>query len=542
MTINLSDIELDRLYPAYLRVGINNQILSVGPSIARLLGAKIIGQDVFEAFEFKRPSRLTTIAAIGHTRQELLIKSNQDPDVLLRGIGLVRDDQVLFLVGHVIGGQDGAFASTLNFSDFSPTDSTLDLLLVRELNQNLLSEAQAIGEELDEKRLAAESASKAKSDFLATVSHEIRTPLNGVLGMANYLWETKLNPEQENALRILKDSGEGLLSLLNEVLDLSKIKAGKTELRNEDFELADLVHGAAELFEVKAREQGLYCSVSTAEGRFHGDAGRLRQVLSNLVFNAIKFTQSGGVSVQVTVEQEHDPALRLIKFVVTDTGIGMDQSTLDGLFDAFYQGYASVTRRFGGTGLGLAISRQLAEMMGGDISAASVVGEGATFTFYVRLPLLPNQVPEERTVDVSLRAIDISALKILAAEDNKTNQFVLRNFLERFDLEVTIAENGHDVVRLWRDGNYDLVLMDIRMPGMGGKEATELIRSYEVTEQRQRTPIIALTANMMREQVDEYERVGMDEAMAKPMDIGALENVLRRVASGGFYSPSASDG
>jgi signal transduction histidine kinase/ActR/RegA family two-component response regulator len=537
MAINLLDFELDRLYPAYLRVDIDNNILSVGPSLERLLGPEIVGKDVFDTFDFKRPSRLTTISAISNTRQELLIKSKQDPGVLLRGIGLVREDQVLLLVGHVMGDHDETLAGKLDFSDFSPTDSTLDLLLVREINQNLLSEAKAISKELDKKRAAAESANKAKSDFLATVSHEIRTPLNGVLGMAHYLAETDLDPEQQNALRILSNSGEGLLALLNEVLDLSKIEAGKSELLNEDFDLADLVHGAAELFEMKAREQGLYCSVSTAGGQFHGDAGRLRQVLSNLVFNAIKFTQSGGVSIQVTVDQEEDPSLRLIQFVVTDTGIGMDKATIDGLFDAFYQGDSSVTQRYGGTGLGLAISRHLVGMMGGEISASSGPGEGSVFTFSVRLPIAHKKVPAVKPANNTLQSANLSALKILAAEDNKTNQFVLRNYLKRLGLQATIADNGQDVVTLWRKGEFDLILMDIRMPGMGGEEATAQIRGYEATEQRSRTPIIALTANMMREQVSEYLRVGMDDALAKPIDIAALELILRRVASGGFFDP-----
>jgi PAS domain S-box-containing protein len=394
---------------------------------------------------------------------------------------------------------------------------------------------------LAEAREYAERANQSKSEFLATISHEIRTPLNGVLGMAQALQAEELSPPQREKLKVIRRSGEVLLALLNDVLDLSKIEAGKLTLHEVEFDLEHLARGAMATFTALAAEKGVDFELTVgpeAKGVYRGDSTRVRQILYNLASNAVKFTARGHVRGTVT------RADGVLIMEVADTGIGVPADKLPHLFQKFVQADGSTTRRFGGTGLGLAICRELTEMMGGEIEARSRVEEGSVFT--VRLPL--HRVADAKCTQSSAPAPTAPeiqrALKVLAAEDNDVNQLVLRTLLGPAGIEPSIVENGALAVAAWEAEEWDLILLDVQMPEMDGPTAARAIRERESQSGRRRTPILALTANAMTHQAESYERAGMDGVVAKPFHIGQLFDTIERVlaaeASGGSgREPSA---
>jgi PAS domain S-box-containing protein len=368
----------------------------------------------------------------------------------------------------------------------------------------------------------AEAANRAKSAFLATVSHEIRTPLNGILGMAQAMSAEALEPNQVNRLALIQDCGHTLLSLLNDILDLSKIESGKLVLERMEFDLEDLVNGVCGPFASLAAKKGLALNVdidADACGVYASDTTRIRQILQNLLSNALKFTDVG--SIDVTVEREGPQIL----ITVADTGIGIPKDRVGELFRKFEQADASTTRRYGGTGLGLAICRELAQALGGAIAVHSVLGAGTTFS--VSLPL--DRIGDARTANslgsgASLEVFEElgASLRVLAAEDNLVNQIVLKTLLAQSGVDPTIVSNGQEAVDAWRSGSWDIILMDVQMPVMDGLDAVKAIRALEAELKRPRTPIIALTANAMSHQVATYSEAGMDAFVAKPIDIGQL--------------------
>jgi PAS domain S-box-containing protein len=376
---------------------------------------------------------------------------------------------------------------------------------------------------------AAAAANKAKSTFLATMSHEIRTPLNGVLGMAQAMSLDELSPIQRQRLDVVRGSGEALLAILNDVLDLSKIEAGRLELEEIAFELEDLIRGAQAAFTALANKKGLLfgLDVQGAQGTYLGDPTRLRQVLYNLISNALKFTEAGEVRV---VARYDEGVLRL---EVRDTGIGMSPQTQAALFSAFSQADPSTTRRYGGTGLGLVISRQLVELMGGSLEVSSAAGEGSTFTVILPIVRTAAVTPPPSTSQRSPRPHQPSGeVRILAAEDNPTNQLVLRTILHQAGLQPVLVDNGQRALEAWAEGEFDVILMDVQMPELDGPDATRLIRARERETGRKRTPIIGLTANAMSHQVAEYLRGGMDAVVAKPIDVAHLFEALQHALEG----------
>jgi len=387
----------------------------------------------------------------------------------------------------------------------------------------------------------AEAATRAKSAFLATMSHEIRTPLNGVLGMAQAMAMDELADHQRQRLDVIRQSGESLLAILNDVLDLSKIEAGKLELEQAEFDIAELAQAAISAFSATAQAKGLDFELKVergARGLYRGDSVRVRQILYNLVSNALKFTETGGVKIAVARQGK-----RLL-LSVSDTGIGVAADKLSGLFQKFEQADASTTRRYGGTGLGLAICRDLAELMGGAVRAESALGSGATFTVELPLPRL-GAAPAKSARPAAARPVapvEGVSLRVLAAEDNSMNQLVLRTLLEQIGVEPVIVGNGRDAVAAWAREPWDLILMDVQMPEMDGPTATGVIRARERAERRSRTPIVALTANAMAHQVAEYLHSGMDDFVAKPIEAGRLYAVIQSAiekAQGGAASAAA---
>jgi PAS domain S-box-containing protein len=384
-----------------------------------------------------------------------------------------------------------------------------------------ISEEVAAAHRISEALARVEAASAAKSTFLATMSHEIRTPLNGILGMAQAMSGGELPAVQRERLEVIRQSGEALLAILNDLLDLSKIESGKLSLEEIEFDLGQVVLGAHATFTPIANRKGLSFNLSIApeaEGHYRGDPTRLRQILYNLISNAIKFTDAGEVRVTVT---RSDDRLRL---EVRDTGIGMTAEQREQVFAKFVQAEASTTRRFGGTGLGLAICRELTAMMGGSVAVESEPGVGSVFTADLRLVWLgegrATAATEERAATRSVAAS--RPVRLLAAEDNTVNQLVLKALLHEAGIEPVVVDNGVKAVEAWATEPWDLILMDVQMPQMDGPTATREIRRREAETGRSRTPIVALTANVMTHQVAEYVQAGMDLHVAKPIDAARL--------------------
>jgi signal transduction histidine kinase/ActR/RegA family two-component response regulator len=385
--------------------------------------------------------------------------------------------------------------------------------------------------ELTASRDAAEAANVLKSQFLANMSHEIRTPLNGVLGMAHVMAGGRLASAQRERLGVIQASGASLLAILDDILDLSKIEAGRFELEEAPFDIAEVAGAACGIFGSMASTKGLSFSLEVSEraaGEWRGDALRVRQVIHNLVSNALKFTSQGEVQVRIDAPAGAEPSALTIS--VSDTGIGVAPGDLPKLFEKFVQADSSTTRRFGGSGLGLTICSHMVGLMGGTIEAHSVLGEGTTFS--VCLPLtwlgagsLSSPQPEEEEPSG-----DLSALRVLAADDNETNRRVMTAVLQAFGIVPVMVENGRAAVDAWRSGAFDLILMDIQMPVLDGVEATREIRGIEAAKGLARTPILAVTANAMKHQVDGYLAAGLDAHIPKPISVPALHAALARVA------------
>jgi PAS domain S-box-containing protein len=400
-----------------------------------------------------------------------------------------------------------------------------------------ISQQEAAEESLKQARDQAQEASRLKSQFLANMSHEIRTPMNGILGITDILIRSELTDKQRQILKTLRDVGASMLAVINDILDFSKVEAGKLSLQSEAFSLAELMDGIREMFAVEASksENEFFVSISEATPRIViGDSGRLRQVLINLIGNAIKFTRKGNVTLTVNVNVLSDDDV-LADFRVIDNGIGISNEQIACLFEPFVQGDGATTRKYGGTGLGLSISKSLVELMQGQIGAESELGKGSTFWFRIplkRATLSPETISKGAGIADGLEYDPVPSWQfrsdsaILIVEDNPVNKSVILMELSEFGLAATAVSNGKEAVAAVLSQHFDLILMDCQMPEMDGWQATNQIRALETNGKR--VPIIALTAQALEGDRDKCLAAGMDDYLSKPIDFAKLERVLKR--------------
>jgi signal transduction histidine kinase/CheY-like chemotaxis protein/HPt (histidine-containing phosphotransfer) domain-containing protein len=395
-------------------------------------------------------------------------------------------------------------------------------------------ERKQMEEKLQKAKQKAEEATWAKSSFLATMSHDIRTPMNAILGMGEVLRDSGLNKEQGNALKVMTHAGENLLSLINDILDLSKVESGQLQIETVSFDLYELIEKTHYILLHQARDKGLDSIPvikSDCPNFVIGDPQRLRQILINLLGNAIKFTESGKITLMVEPHRTD-----LIQFTVSDTGVGIPQEQLENIFDPFQQADNSTSRHFGGTGLGLSICKQLVRAMGGEIQVESEFGKGSTFHFTARLPKSEEALSDETLTHVtriqerkneSQESIRLETMNILLVDDAEDNLMVISAFLNNTPYHLETEDNGKKAVETFKSKPFDLVIMDMHMPVLDGYSATKQIRAWENEQNRSRTPIIALTANAMKDDIDKTAEAGCDLHLSKPVRKAWLIEVIR---------------
>lgn len=474
--------------------------------------------------DYGKTWRETNIRGVSETDMKKLeeVLSNHEPFEDFRFLRILEDGSIVHfsVKGRPVFDEAGKFKGYLG------TGQDISSLIAAE---------KVISEERDR----AQSANRAKSEFLANMSHEIRTPMAGVIGIADLVLETDLSPQQFEWIKSIRASGEKLLQILNEILDQSKLEAGKLDISPIDFNLSYLIDDTVGLFTPTIETKGLSLRVQVEEKlptEIHGDSLRISQIISNLVSNAVKFTDTGSITVEANYMPKDGNSF-FLRISVTDTGVGIDEKAKASLFSAFTQADSSISRKYGGTGLGLSISKQLVELMGGEMGLESSEGKGSTFWFSI--PCEPAKgsvgtVEKRRSLD---RWEASRPLKILIAEDTIVIQQLMRGIFEKLKHDITLVENGQLAFELYEKEDFDLILMDIRMPVMDGIEASRLIRN--MLPEKSGIPIIALTADIAAGNIEEYMQAGINDVCVKPVDLPVLLKAINTQMGEEIHSSSA---
>jgi len=533
MELKFGEEQLDLLFPFHIVLNKEWQVLQVGSSLKRIYPSLSQNTSIKDHCSLRGTVKHDDPWDLDHLTQRLLLVEIQGTEIVLRGqiIECEKDSLLLFIGSPWVRDTSTMRILDLSISDFAVHDPTIDFVLVVQASQMALKESKELAEELDEQRsiaiearTMAEKANEEKSTFLANISHEIRTPLHNILAITSLLDTRSMDEAQCRDIDLIRSSSESLLGLLNNVLDLSKLEAGYIEPYNEDFSLRELLYNALGPLRWNADQKGLVFEIALSPQMpemIYGDMGKLRQIIVNLVNNAVKFTETG--LVKVSADTSVSDASVELRIEVLDTGIGISADQRESIFQAFTQASASTNRKYGGTGLGLSICSHLAALVGGRIELESELGKGSVFSFVCRYDLPQNS--NEAMPEV-LAHTQSPELRILLAEDNATSRLVAQRILERKGFFVSLAENGKQALDSHAQQEFDLVLMDVQMPIVDGLAATRKIRERE--QSKHRVPIIALTANATSEDRNKCAAAGMDDYLAKPFSADDLYEVLGR--------------